>query len=211
MFIRFVRFACLPALLALFVMAAGSRIAPAQTEWLDALRQGGYVIVFRHGATHPDQADTDPFNLDNVDKQRQLNDAGRAKAREVGEAFRKLGIPVARVHTSMFNRAVETGKLMAVGEVTPTIDISEGGLIVSPNENQRRAQAMRKLAATAPPAGSNVVLVTHRPNILDAFGKDLFDFREGEAALFKPDPEGRAKLVARVQADDWAKLAQSAK
>jgi hypothetical protein len=26
--------------------------------------------VFRHGATHADQADTDPLNLDNVAKQR---------------------------------------------------------------------------------------------------------------------------------------------
>ena len=28
--------------------------------------------------------------------------------------------------------------------------------------------------------GTNVVVVTHRPNILDAFGKDLSDMREGE-------------------------------
>jgi hypothetical protein len=34
-----------------------------------------------------------------------------------------------------------------------------------------RAQVLRKIAATVPPAGSNVIVVTHRPNILDAFGK----------------------------------------
>ena len=68
--------------------------AQAQTEWLTSLRAGGHVIVIRHGATYQDQADTDPFNLANVDKQRQLNDAGRAKAKEIGEAFRKLKIPV---------------------------------------------------------------------------------------------------------------------
>ena len=45
---------------------------------------------------------------------------------------------------------------------------------------------MRKLAATATP-GTNVVVVTHRPNILDAFGKDLFDIRERESVVFKPD------------------------
>src|ERR1700746_3717112 len=31
-----------------------------------ALRSGGFVIVVRHGATFPDQADTDPFHLDTV-------------------------------------------------------------------------------------------------------------------------------------------------
>jgi hypothetical protein len=30
------------------------------------LRAGGLVIVLRHGATFPDQADTDPFNFDNI-------------------------------------------------------------------------------------------------------------------------------------------------
>jgi hypothetical protein len=69
---------------------------------------------------------------------------------------------------------------------------------------------MRKLASTAPPAGTNVVVVSHRPNILDAFGKDWFDIREGEASVFKPDGNGGYRFVVRVQADEWAKFAQSA-
>ena len=211
MVLRFARHACLSVLLALFVLPIGGRTSPAQTEWIDALRQGGHVIIFRRGATHQDQADTDPLNIDNVAKQRQLNDDGRAKAREIGDAFRKLGIPVGRVHSSQFFRALETAKLTGFGEVTPSIDISEGGLVVSPIENRRRRDAMRKLAATVPPAGANVVVVSHKPNILDAFGKDWFDVREGEATVFKPDGQGGYKLVARVQAAEWAALAQASK
>jgi len=94
------------------------------------VRQGGYVIVFRHGATHQDQADTDPLNPKNVAQQRQLNEAGRAKAKEIGEAFRKLRIPVGQVQSSVFNRAVETGTLMGLGEVTSSLDLAEGGLVV---------------------------------------------------------------------------------
>jgi hypothetical protein len=109
----------------------------------------------------------------------------------------------------VFNRAVETGKLLGFGEVTTTTDISEGGLVVPPNENDRRAKAMKKLAATAPPAGTNVILVTHKPNIMDAFGKDWFDVREGEASVFKPDGKGGFTLVGRVQAGDWAKLVKT--
>ena len=130
----------------------------AQPEWLNSLRVGGYVIVIRHGATYMDQADTDPLNLSNVAKQRQLNDAGRAKAKEMGEAFRRLQIPVGPVVTSMFFRAIETGKL-AFGDAVPTVDVAEGGLVVTPIENNRRTAAMRKLAGTAPPAGTNVVVV----------------------------------------------------
>jgi phosphohistidine phosphatase SixA len=186
-----------------------SQTAPSQTEWISALRGGGYVIVIRHGATPTDQADTDPLHLENVDKQRQLNDAGRAQARAMGEAMHKLKIPVGEVNTSKFNRAVETGKLLGYGEVKPSIDFAEGGLVVPVIENNRRAQALRKFVATLPPAGTNVVLVTHKPNLLDAFGKDWFEVKEGEASIFKPDGSGGYKLIVRVQADDWSKLAQA--
>jgi phosphohistidine phosphatase SixA len=192
-----------------WLISATEQSAQAQADWINAVRQGGYVIVFRHGATHQDQADTDPLNPKNVAQQRQLNEAGRAKAKEIGEAFRKLRIPVGQVQTSVFNRAVESGALMGLGEVTATVDLAEGGLVVTPIENNRRAQALRKLAATVPPAGTNIVVVTHKPNILDAFGKDWFDVREGEASVFQPGGGGY-KLIMRVPADEWSKLAQAA-
>src|SRR5213593_3436994 len=66
----------------------------AVNEVVKVLRAGGHVIVFHHGATHSDQADTDPLNLDNVAKQRQLNDAGRADAKAVGDVFRGAAIPI---------------------------------------------------------------------------------------------------------------------
>jgi len=58
-----------------------------------------------------------------------------------------------------------------------------------------------------PEAGKNTLLVTHKPNILDAFGKDWFEVKEGEASIFKPDNAGKAVLVARVQIADWLKAA----
>ena len=201
------------ALLATFAtlwsLSSHSQTGPSQAEWINALRQGGYVIVLRHGATPTDQADTDPLHLENVAQQRQLNDKGREQARTMGAAMRKLNIPVSQVHTSAFNRAVETGQLLGFGEVKPSLDFAEGGLVVTAIENNRRTQALRKMAATVPPAGSNVIIVTHRPNILDAFGKDWFDVREGEASIFAPDGAGGYKLVVRLQADEWNKLAQT--
>jgi phosphohistidine phosphatase SixA len=172
-----------------------------------ALQQGGYVIVFRHGATNRDQADTDPLHPDNIAQQRLLSDKGKEVARQVGEALKTLGIPLGKVYTSKFNRAVETGKLVSGGEVTATLDVTEGGLVVTPIENDRRAEALKKLAGTMPEAGKNTLIVSHKPNIIDAFGKDWFEVKEGEASVFKPDSAGKAVLVARVQAADWIKAA----
>ena len=171
----------------------------------EALRGGGFVIVVRHGATFPDQADTDPLHPDNIAAQRQLNDKGRALAKAFGDALHQLGIPVGEVYTSHFNRAYETAVLAGFTNIEKTADLAEGGLVVSPNENTRRAEALRKLIAT-PPGQANTVVITHKPNIVDALGKDWFDVKEGEASIFHPE-NGTAKLVARVQMDEWPRMA----
>jgi hypothetical protein len=114
------------------LLAVTSTASLAQTVDMkalaDTLKQGGYVIVFRHGATNRDQADTDPLNHDNVSKQRLLSEGGRELARQVGESFKALNIPIGKVYTSKFNRAVETGRLIGGTEVTPSLDFTEGGL-----------------------------------------------------------------------------------
>ena len=199
------------AALACGLLAAAPAVVGAQTPADDAtiakaLRAGGLVILVRHGATFPDQADTDPFNFDNIAKQRNLNDSGKALAKAFGEALRQAGVPIGKVYTSKFNRAYETATLAGFTDIEKTADLSEGGLVVSPNENNRRAAALRALLAAAPKPGTNTVLITHKPNILDALGKDWFDVKEGEASIFRPQ-DGKYVLVARVQMADWPRIA----
>lgn len=181
---------------------------PLPSELIDDLRLGGYVIVLRHGATVSDQASTDSMSRKNVPAQRQLSDQGRAQAKSIGEAMRKLRIPVALVLTSTIQRAVDTGRLLGLGEVTATADLAESGPETSADDHERRAQALRKLVAERPPADNNVVIVSHKPNIVDAFGKKWADVREGEASVFEPDGKGGYKLVACIQANMWTELAQ---
>jgi hypothetical protein len=64
------------------------------------------------------------------------------------------------------------------------------------------------MVATPPDAGKNTLVVTHKPNILDAFGKDWFEVKEGEASIFRPDGAGKAAPIARVQAIEWVKAAK---
>jgi len=180
---------------------------PADDKGLaTALRAGGLVILVRHGATFADQADTDPFNFDNISAQRNLNDSGKALARAFGEALRQAGVPVGKVYTSKFNRAYETATIAGFTDIEKTSDLTEGGLVVTPNENNRRADALRKLLGTTPKPGTNTVLITHKPNILDALGKDWFDVKEGEASIFRPEND-KYVLVARLQMADWPRVA----
>ena len=190
------------------MLSAVTSIATAadDNELVKSLRAGGLVIVVRHGATFADQADTDPFNFDNIAAQRNLNDKGKALATAFGGAFRQIGIPIGKVYTSKFNRAYETALLAGFKGIEKTADLTEGGLVVSPNENSRRAEAFRKMLSVTPQAGTNTILITHKPNIVEALGKDWFEVKEGEASVFHPE-NGSYKLVARVQMDEWSRIA----
>src|SRR6266446_4253128 len=193
------------------LMAAGVAYAdpPSPAKLLPELRKGGYILFIRHPKTNPDQADTDPLHLDNIKAQRQLSDEGRKQAKVLGEAFRALKIPVGKVVASKFYRAQEAAKLLDLGEVTASGDVTEGGLVVSPRENERRAKALRELLSTTPAEGKNLVIVSHKPNLQDTAGKDFGDLSEGEAVVFKPLGRGKFKVVARVAPPEtwsnWAK------
>jgi phosphohistidine phosphatase SixA len=204
------------ALVASFGLLAGlgfavpSGRAGDNTNLVQELRAGGFVIVVRHGATFADQADTDPFNFDNIAAQRNLNDNGKALAKAFGDALLRTGVPVGKVFTSKYNRAYETAVIAGFKDIDKTTDLTEGGLVVSPNENSRRSDAFRKLLATAPAPGTNTILITHKPNIIDALGKEWFDVKEGEASMFHPE-NGTYKVVARVQMEEWPHIAAAAK
>ena len=58
--------------------------------------------------------------------------------------------------------------------------------------------------------GTNTILITHKPNIVDALGKDWFDVKEGEASLFRPESDSY-KLIARVQMEQWPQITAAAK
>ena len=197
-------------LLAALGLAVADHAAAEDTDIVNALRAGGFVIAVRHGATFPNQADTDPLNFDNIAAQRNLNDKGKALAKAFGDAIRQAGVSVGKVYTSKYNRAYETAVIAGFNDIEKTADITEGGLVVSPNENNRRADAFHKLLGTPPTPSTNTILITHKPNIVDALGKDWFDVREGEATIFRPE-KGSYKLIARVQMEDWPHMAAAAK
>jgi hypothetical protein len=182
---------------------------------ISSLKSGGYVIVFRHGATDDSQKDVFPFKFEDNSAQRQLNEKGRNTAREIGAALKKLGVPIGDVYTSRLNRAVETGRLIGGKEVSPTdalTDSSSGsasGMANPDGKNAKAGHAVREFVDAAPKAGLNNLAITHKTNVTDAFGKEFADIREGEALIYKTSASGPAVFVTRVQAGQWVTLAGS--
>ena len=195
--------------LVIFLLTSPQAYAADLEGLVSALKQGGYVIVFRHGATDDSQKDVYPFKFDDMSAQRQLNEKGRGLARELGAALKKLGVPVGEVYTSRLNRAVETGKLLGGKEVSPVDELTDSGAgsasaMANPDgKNAKAGRAVRDLVNAAPKPGVNNLAVTHKTNVADAFGKEFSDIREGEALVYKTSSSGPAALVARVQANEW--------
>jgi phosphohistidine phosphatase SixA len=191
-------------------VAVGQSPGPAPLlrgrELVDALRGGGYVVYFRHAATDSSQADTDRENLERCDTQRNLSAEGRRMARDIGQAFRALGIRVGKVISSPYCRAVDTAEL-AFGrpEKSASLYFSIGA---DREERARLSAELRRILATAPVAGTNTVLVSHHANLKEATG--LWPKREGDAHVFRPRPGGAFEHVGEAGPDDWPRWARDA-
>lgn len=175
-------------------------------ELIASLKQGGHVIYLRHPTTDLSKTDQNREDLSDWSKQRNLSDKGRQEAVSIGLAFRALGIPVSEVLTSPYCRAIEAGKL-AFGKVkvSPDLAFSVGE---DKADAEKLAKALRMMLATKPAAKTNTILVAHSGNLKDA--ADLFPKPEGVTMIFKPQGNNAFEFVQRVEAQQWAQLAEKA-
>ncbi len=200
----------LSGLLAALALAAPiPALAAGEIDLAGMLRAGGLVILMRHGPTNPAEANGE----------RNLSDAGKAMARNFGEALRQMRAPVGKVYTSELNRAYQMAVLAGFTVIDKTADLTEtsaamgkpsdieAARTVSSDEKSRRAGALRKMLGAQPDEGTNTIIITHKPNIIDALGEGWTDVKEGEAAIFRPAPNGSYFLIARIQMDEWPRMA----
>src|SRR4051812_48086903 len=64
---------------------------------VQALRQGGYVLLMRHASSPRTPPDPGVAEADNAGRERQLDETGRATAQAMGQAFKTLRIQVGQV------------------------------------------------------------------------------------------------------------------
>ncbi|HKG73013.1 MAG TPA: histidine phosphatase family protein [Aestuariivirgaceae bacterium] len=199
---------------ALILVAIG--VLPTQAQELsglalvEALRGGGFNIYLRHTATSWDQDDNVTAAGDwrscDAQRMRQLSAEGRDMAKRIGAAMGALRIPVTKVLSSEYCRAAETARLLDIGQVTQTSDIVNLRSASYAGGDEAAVQRARRVLAQPPAAGGNAVIVGHGNLISAAAGVTA---GEGGGAIFRPvsGSEGRFDIVARLDADDWEKLA----
>ncbi len=173
--------------------------APTPSPLLSQLREGGHVLLLRHATTEPK---TDRVETLNCATQRRLTRDGVAQAKAIGADIKALQIPIGEVRTSPFCRAKETAE-GAFETVTVDRSLLPLASVGTDADDRRRTRALKRALVTPPPMGTNIVLVTHTPNIGAATDLSL---DEGETAIFKPAASSGTRLVARMPADGWKKL-----
>jgi virginiamycin B lyase len=171
---------------------------------VERLRRGGYVLAFRHAATDFSMTDT-TRDLRDCTRQRNLDAKGRRQARSIGSAFRRLGIPVGRLLASPYCRTRETAAL-AFGRSRSSRELLSARFLASSAARKGQPERLRRLLSERPRRGTNTVLVSHNFAIEDAAGVSL---AEGEAAVVAAGRRRPGfKVVARVKAEEWARLAR---
>jgi len=190
------------------VLAASAAYAQplAGAPLVEALRAGGYVLLMRHASSPqalPGPTEADPAN---PGRERQLDDAGRRAAVEMGHAIKVLRLPVGEVWSSPTFRALQTARLAGLPEPSTAPELGDRGQSMQTTGTDQ-ATWLKARVATPPGAGTDTVIITHLPNISAAYGAAAAGLADGEALVFHPRGQGAPQLVARIKAEDWPKLA----
>ena len=76
---------------------------------------------------------------------------------------------------------------------------------MQPVREGARSRWLSERAGKPPPPGTNVLIVTHLPNLTAAFGEQVGDMGDGEALIVRPEG-GVANIIGRVPIAEWPLL-----
>ena len=152
------------------------------------LRAGGLVLLMRHARTEPGTGDPPGFRHDDCSTQRNLDAAGRAQARAIGERLRALRVPIGRVLSSRWCRCRETAELLGIGPVEhfPPLD---SFFEDRARRDEQRAGMLGFIRGWRGPG--NAVLVTHQVNVTAV--ADVYP-RSGEIVVLTAEAELLGRL-----------------
>jgi phosphohistidine phosphatase SixA len=158
----------------------------------------------RHPSSPLVRPDARLLHPGNLQMERQLSHEACDRARAMGAAHRTLKLNLAGVASSSAFRARETIQLAGFGEplVAPELDDVQ----LSGPSDVARSDWLRAQSTRRPPLGTNVLLVTHLPNLIDAF-ENIWPVGLGETLVFRPADAVVGTLVARIPIGDWPHLA----
>jgi len=191
---------CLPSLVGAAELVGGIEPQMKEDELLQLVKQGGYVIYFRHGATTKTGEKTvEKQDLGNCAIQRNLSAEGRELTKQMGQAIKHLQIPIGAVYNSPYCRCVDTAKNL-FGK-SKNSDALHFAIHTTRVQSEESTQQLLEMLATPTASGKNTAIVSHTANLKAAVG--ILPRPEGVAHVFKPEGGGKFSYLGLIMPDTW--------
>lgn len=171
-----------------------------------ALQRGGYVLVIRHAHAPTEPPSASIADRENSNRERQLDQPGRAAAQAMGQAMRSLHLPIGEVWSSPAYRARQTAKFAGLPAPRIAPELGDGGQSMQA-ANLDQSAWLRAAVAKPPRPGTDTIIVTHLPNIAAAFGDMAKGLEDRGTLVFRPRGSGGYTLVGRIAIGNWPRLA----
>lgn len=167
--------------------------AGATDVWQQMRDTPGVVLYLRH-ATAPGGGDPAGFVPGDCSTQRNLSTAGRAEARRIGERLKRERIPITAVRASPWCRAIDTARLLDVGQVRSMKAL--GSLFLTPNAARHpHTKGTLEVIRTHRNRPGVLVLVGHQANISALTGVSP---ASGEGVVLRAGRNGDIRVLGRT-------------
>jgi broad specificity phosphatase PhoE len=176
----------------LLVVCVAAAVTADADDLTRTVESGGHVLMIRH-AYAPGTGDPENFKIGDCSTQRNLNDRGRAQARNIGRWFRLRGIDDARVFSSQWCRCLETAELIGLGPVSELPALNS--FFDRPQDAEPNLAALREFLAKQPEDGKLILLVTHFVTISGITSESV---SSGEGVLLRLTGAGGVDVLGRL-------------
>ncbi len=186
---KFVTFTNTPAI-------ANHAQAAQQDIWTQMRENTGYVVLLRHAKTVSGTGVPPGFELDDCATQRNLSEAGREQAEQIGREFRDRNIPISQVLSSQYCRCLDTAKLLDLGTVEPSPMLNS--IFEDRSTATQQVEQTRQRILNHRDNSGVVVMVSHYANIVEISGTPP---QEGEIVVIRANQQGDLEVAGQIQ--DW--------
>jgi len=152
----------------------------------------------RHGQTDSTQRDTDRYDFNDCQTQRNLSAEGREQVKRIGQAIKRLEIPVGNVSSSPYCRCRDTAKFVfGRFKIEPDLQFS---ISKAEKESKQLGERLHSMMMNTEVGPKNVVFVGHTANLRDGLG--IWPKPEGVMVIFQKQGN---KLVHKgmIKPDEW--------
>ena len=162
--------------------------------WTQMREDTGYVVLLRHAKTVSGTGDPPGFELDDCDTQRNLSDAGREQAKQIGQEFRDRNIPISQVLSSQYCRCLDTAKLLNLGTVKPSPMLNS--IFEDRTTATQQVEQTRQRILNHRNTSGVIVMVSHYANIVEISGVAP---QEGEIVMTRANQQGDLEVAGQIQ------------